>query len=126
MGTRSNRRTFTRVPIAFRVKILTEEATFASSTALNLSLGGLLVQIPRSLALGTPCHVVLFMLEDGLEQKILAEGIVVREAPGVVAIRFTRLMGEESKARLERLVLHRSPDPQREQQAFEAYVRQGR
>ena len=126
MGTRSNRRAFTRIPIAFRVKILTEDATLASSTALNLSLGGLLVQTSRPLPLGTPCHVVLFVLEDGQEQKILAEGIVVREAADAVAIRFTRLMGDESRSRLERLVLHRSPDPQQEQRALEAYVRQGR
>ena len=126
MGTRSNRRAFTHIPIAFRVKILTEDATLASSTALNLSLGGLLVQTSRPLPLGTPCHVVLFVLEDGQEQKILAEGIVVREAADAVAIRFTRLMGDESRSRLERLVLHRSPDPQQEQRAFEAYVRQGR
>ena len=69
MGTRSNRRAFTRIPIAFRVKILTEDATLASSTALNLSLGGLLVQTSRPLPLGTPCHVVLFVLEDGARSR---------------------------------------------------------
>ncbi len=123
MVQRSERRAFTRVPLAYRVRILTEEHTFGSSTALNLSLGGMLVQLPQPLPLGTRCHIVLFMVEDGEDQKILAEGIVVRSSDTTVAIRFTRLLGPQSRERLEHLILHRSPNPEAERKAFEAYLR---
>lgn len=126
MGPSANRRRCTRVPIAFRVKVLSELGTIASSAAVNVSLSGILIRAVQPLPLGTPCHVVLFLLAEGEEDKVLAQGVVVREEPESLAIRFTKLLGDESRTNLQRLLQGHSPDPEALKEEFEAFVLAGR
>ncbi len=124
MENRANQRKFTRVPIGYRVKVLAEEKTLACPSAVNISMNGILVRTSEHLPLGTACHVIIFVLEDGSETKILAWGTVVRNNSEDMAIRFSQIHGEDGPERLRNLVLFRCPDPEQAKREFENFVRQ--
>ena len=118
-----NQRKFTRVPIGYRVKVMAEERTILCPSAVNISMNGILVRAPERLPLGTSCYIIIFMLEGGLETKILAWGTVVREDEGGLAIRFSQILGTDGRERLKELVLLKCADPDRAKQEFETFVR---
>ncbi len=124
MENRANQRKFTRVPIGYRVKVMAEEKTLVCPSAVNISMNGILVRTPERLPLGTACHVIIFILEDGSETKILAWGTVVRDNAEGMAIRFTQIHGKDGPERLRDLVLIRCPDPEQAKHEFERFVRQ--
>ena len=112
----------TRVPIGYRLKIMAEERTLAFSSAVNISMNGILVRTHERLPLGTSCYIVIFVLTEGLETKILAWGTVVREDPEGLAIRFAQILGKEGPERLRDLVLSKCADPERARWEFERFV----
>lgn len=120
----ANQRKFTRVPIGYRVKVMAEAKTILCPSAVNISMNGILVRAPEHLPLGTACHVIIFVLEDGTETKILAWGAVVRDNAEGMAIRFTQIHGKDGPERLRDLVLLRCPDPEQAKHEFERFVRQ--
>lgn len=122
----SNQRKFTRVPIGYRVKVMTEDKTIVCPSAINISMNGILVRSPERLAVGTQCHIIIFVLEDGSETKILAWGTVVRDNADGLAIRFSQILGKDGPERMRSLVLFRCPDPEQAKREFESYVRQTR
>jgi hypothetical protein len=119
-----NQRKFTRVPIGYRVKVMAEERTIACPSAINLSMNGILVRAPEGLPLGTSCYVIIFVLEDGVETKILAWGTVVRENAEGMAIRFAKILGHDGANQLRKLVLLKCADPESAKSEFESFVRQ--
>lgn len=118
-----NKRQYTRVPIAYRVKVMAEERTIQCPSAVNISMNGILVQAPERLPIGTSCYLVIFLLAEGVESKILAWGTVVRECPEGMAIRFSRILGQDGLELLRNLVLLRSPDPEQAKREFERFAR---
>lgn len=118
-----NKRQFTRVPIAYRVKVMAEERTIHCPSAINVSMNGILVQAPERLPLGTSCYIVIFLLAEGVESKILAWGMVVRDCPEGMAIRFSKILGQGSQDLLRSLVLVRSSDPEQAKREFEDFAR---
>ncbi len=114
----------TRVPIGYRVKVMAEERSLACPSAMNISMSGILVQSTERLPLGTSCYIVIFVLEEGTETKILAWGTVVRGNADGLAIRFSQILGKDGPERLKNLVLLKCPDPNQAKQEFEAFVRQ--
>jgi len=119
-----NQRKFTRVPIAYRVKVMAEERTIACPSAINISMNGILVRAAEGLPLGTACYVIIFMLENGTETKILALGTVVRDNVEGLAIRFSKILGKDGPELLRSLVLLRCADPELAKREFESFVRQ--
>lgn len=119
-----NQRKFTRVPIGYRVKVMAEERTIVCPSAINLSMNGILVRAPEGLPLGTSCYIIIFVLEEGVETKILAWGTVVRENAEGMAIRFSKILGKEGADQLRNLVLLKCPDPESAKREFESFVRQ--
>jgi len=124
MQRQSNQRKFTRVPIGYRVKVMAEEKTFVCPSAVNISMNGILVRAKEGLPLGTGCYVIIFVLEEGVETKILAWGTVVRESSEGIAIRFSKILGKDGQEQLRSLVLLKCPDPELAKREFESFVRQ--
>ena len=118
-----NQRTSARVPIGYRVKIMADEKDILCPSAINISMNGILVHSPDRLMVGTGCYIIIFVLEDGKETKILAWGVVVRDASEGMAIRFSRILGDQGVASLRDLVRLKSPSPTEAKQAFEAFAR---
>ena len=116
-------RSLTRVPIGYRVKIMADEKDIVCPAAINISMNGILVRTTERLPVGMGCYVIIFVLENGEEFKILAWGIVVRNAPEGMAIRFSRIHGEQGAELLLNLVCRKSPDPAQAKREFEAFVR---
>lgn len=108
----SNQRAFPRVPIGFRVKLVTDEQMIAFASALNVSLGGLLVEPTPSLALGRTLGVAIFLLDHESGKRIVARGTVVRNDAFGTAIQFNQPLDPGSRTLLEALVHSRTPgDP---------------
>lgn len=124
MDKAANQRKFTRVPIGYRVKVMAEERTIVCPSAINLSMNGILVRAPEGLPLGTSCYIIIFVLEEGVETKILAWGTVVRENAEGMAIRFSKILGQQGSNQLRNLVLLKCPDPDLAKREFESFVRQ--
>jgi len=120
----ANQRKFTRVPIGYRVKVMAEAKTILCPSAVNISMNGILVRAPEHLPLGTACHVIIFVLEDGTETKILAWGAVVRDNVEGMALPVPQINGKDGPERLRDLVLIRCPDPEEAKHEFERFVRQ--
>ena len=116
-------RQFTRVPIGYRLKIMAEERSLTCPSAVNISMNGILVRTPERLPLGTSCYIVIFVLTEGVETKVLAWGTVVREDPEGLAIRFAQILGKEGPERLRDLVLSKCADPERARREFESFAR---
>lgn len=113
----------TRVPIGYRVKIMADEKDIVCPSAINISMNGILVRTAERLPMGTGCYVIIFVLDGGEETKILAWGIVVRDAPEGMAIRFSRILGEQGADNLRELVRAKSPDLAQAKREFEAFAR---
>ncbi len=124
MDRRTLPRKFIRVPIGYRLKVMAEERTLTCPSAINISMNGILVRSTERVPLGTRCYIIIFVLEEGVETKILAWGTVVRDNADGLAIRFSQILGKEGLERLRDLVLFRSPDPEQAQREFEGFVRQ--
>ena len=126
MANEIEQRSLSRVPIGYRVKIMSDEKDIVCPAAINISMNGILVRTTERLSVGMGCYVIIFVLENGEESKILAWGIVVRNAPEGMAIRFSRIHGEQGANLLLNLVCRKSPDPAQAKQEFEAFVRSKR
>lgn len=124
MSKLADQRKFTRVPIGYRIKLMSEAKTIVCPAAVNISMNGILVRAPEHLPLGTRCHVIIFVLEDGIETKILAWGTVVRSNREGMAIRFAQILGEKGHLWLKNLILCRCPDPEQAVREFESSVLQ--
>lgn len=108
----TNHRAFPRVPIGYRVKVVTDDQMIAYASALNVSLGGLLVDPTPALPVGRLCGIAIFLMERETGKRIVARGIVVRSGPRGTAIQFTQALEAESRALMEALIRSRTPgDP---------------
>ena len=106
----ANHRAFPRVPIGYRVKVVTDDQMIAYASALNVSLGGLLVQPTPALPVGRLCGVAIFLMERDTGKRIVARGIVVRNDLRGTAIQFTQALEAESRSLMEALIHSRTPD----------------
>ncbi|HEX9008954.1 MAG TPA: PilZ domain-containing protein [Holophagaceae bacterium] len=105
-------RAFPRVPIGYRVKVVTDDQMIAYASALNVSQGGLLLEPTPALAPGRPCGVAIFLMDQETGKRIVARGIVVRSDPHGTAIQFTKPLEAENRALMEALIHSRTPgDP---------------
>ena len=101
-----------RIPIGYRVKVVTDDQMIAYASALNVGLGGLLLEPTPSLPVGRPCGVAIFLMDLETGKRIVARGIVVRSDAQGTAIQFTKALEQTSRELLETLIHSRTPgDP---------------
>jgi PilZ domain len=105
-----SQRAFPRVPIGYRVKVVTQDRMIGYSRALNISLGGILLDSEPPLPLGSRVGVAIFLSDREGGSRIVTHGIVVRADSRGNAIAFTPDMEEEHVRALALLVVaHLSP-----------------
>lgn len=100
----ANQRTAPRVPIGYRIKVITDDEMVAFSSALNISAGGLLVAPMASLPVGGRCGVVIFLLDGELGKRVVAKGTVIRTDELGTAIQFLPGLNPESREALDTLI----------------------
>lgn len=99
-----NQRTAPRVPIGYRIKVVTDDEMVAFSSALNISAGGLLLAPLPSLPVGGRCGVVIFLLDGELGRRVVAKGTIIRSDAFGTAIQFQKGLNPESMEALETLL----------------------
>ena len=105
-----NRREFTRVRVNLLTELRSGESVDIAGTLSNVSMSGLFLTCATRLPANTPCDISL-MLEGGAEiVSIQTEGKVIRSDAEGLAIQFTKIIGPESLAHLQNLVLYNSGD----------------
>ncbi len=106
-----------RVPLGFQVKLVAEDRIIAFPTARNVSLGGILLDGPEGLEVGTPCGVAILLVNGEPGKRVVARGTVVRADAHGMAIAFTKALDPES-ARSLQLLLRTLPASQHEAEDF--------
>lgn len=104
-----NHRAFPRVPIGYRVKIVTKDRMIGYSQALNVSMGGILLKADPPLQTGIRVGVAIFLADGEGGGRIVTHGTVVRSDAQGNAIKFTPDMEEEHTKALALLVAAHSP-----------------
>lgn len=99
-----NQRSAPRIPIGYRIMVVTDDAMVAYINALNLSTQGLLLSPPLALPVGGKCGVVIFLMDSELGRRVVTRGTVVRSGTGGTAIQFQKQLDPESYEALVTLV----------------------
>jgi len=97
-------RQFRRIPIAYQIKLVADDRIIAYPTAINLSMGGLLVKGRDHLPVGCHCGVAILLAHGTAGRRVVARGTVVRNDEQGMAIAFSKALDAESEASLRRLI----------------------
>jgi hypothetical protein len=116
----SDQRQFPRIPIAYRVKVVTGDQILAFPSAINISLGGILVGGTERLPLGSACGVAILLEDAEAGKRIVTRGTVVRADADGMAIAFSRDLEPASLEALRALIQSLSPQTD---QAFETDIK---
>ena len=106
-----------RIPIAYRVKVVTPDRIIAFPTAINISMGGILIGGSDRLPVGTTCGVAILLEEAEAGKRVVTRGTVVRSDANGMAIQFSRELEARDIEALRALIRSVSPEADR---AFEA------
>ncbi|GLH66716.1 PilZ domain-containing protein [Geothrix edaphica] len=109
MATPSERRRFRRVPITYRVKLVVEDRIIAYPTAIDISMGSILLGGTERLPLGSPCGVAILLAEGESGQRVVARGTVVRSDSRGMAVAFSKSLDADSENALRALIHSLSP-----------------
>lgn len=93
-----------RIPIAYKVKLVAEDQMITFPTALNLSMGGILLSGPGRLPVGSHCGVAILLADGGTGRRIVARGTVVRTDAQGMAIAFSKALDRHSEDSLRALI----------------------
>ena len=105
-----NKRAYDRIPVDYRVKVVTPQDIVSFSTALNVSRGGILLAPKPPLRIGAQVGVAIFFMGLGGDDRIVRRGTVVRCDEGGNAIHFTEDMDEHAFQSLVRLLPSKQPE----------------
>jgi hypothetical protein len=109
MAALPEKRQFQRVPITYQVKLVAEDQIIAYSSAIDLSMSGIMVGGGELLPEGSQCGVAI-LLADGLAGwRVVARGTVVRSDPRGMAISFSKALDADSEEALRILIRSQSP-----------------
>jgi hypothetical protein len=109
MATPPERRRFRRVPITYQVKLVVEDRIIAYPTAIDISMGSILLGGSERLPLGSPCGVAILLAEGASGQRVVARGTVVRSDSRGMAIAFSKSLDADSESTLRALIHSLSP-----------------
>ena len=98
-----------RIPISYEVKLVVEERMIAYTSALNLSLGGILLRHRAGLPVGTPCGVAILLGAGDPGRRVVARGTVVRSDQQGVAVAFSKALDPNSLNALRTLIASLEP-----------------
>lgn len=104
MSVRSDQRQSPRVPIACRVRLVSDDRIIAYPHARNLSLGGILVDGPGRLPVGSACGVAILLANAAAGQRVVARGTVVRSDARGLAVAFSKALDLDSERALRNLI----------------------
>lgn len=96
MSPRSDHRTSERIPIRNRVKVMAKGRMVAYTLAINISMGGVLLDAGPSLPVGSRCELAIFNTGAASSARIMAEGVVVRTEANRTAVQFLESLPQES------------------------------
>ena len=91
-----NQRSTHRVPIGYRIMVVTDDDMITYISARNISTHGLLLAPPLTLPVGSRCGVVIFLMDSELGKRVVARGTVVRCGPEGTAIQFQKGLEKDS------------------------------
>jgi len=103
-----------RVPISYQVKLVSEDQLITYASAVNLSLGGMLLRGSARLPIGSQCGVAILIADGGMGQRIVTRGTVVRDDAQGLAIAFSKTLAPSSEEALRALLrsLDQPPEAQ--------------
>jgi hypothetical protein len=99
-----------RIPIAYQVKLVAEDQMISFQTALNLSMGGILLGGPGRLPVGSHCGVAILLADGGTGRRIVTRGTVVRSDAQGLAIAFSKALDRKSEDSLRALLQSLEPE----------------
>jgi hypothetical protein len=102
-------RQYRRIPIAYQVKVVADDRIIVYSKAINLSLGGILVQGRDQLPIGSHCGVAILLVDGEPGRRIVTRGTVMRTDQQGMAIAFSKALDPESEESLRWLIHSLSP-----------------
>jgi len=119
MTSDSEQREFTRVPIAFDVRIAVGGKSIEGARVKDLSMKGMLVLTAERPPVGTPCEAVISLVAGEVE--IRTSGVVAAENALGFGMEFSTIDGLESYIHLRNLVIFNSPDVEKVEEEFQAH-----
>lgn len=93
-----------RIPIAYKVRLVAEDQMISFASALNLSMGGILLSGPGRLPLGSKCGVAILLADGSPGRRVVARGTVVRSDAQGMAIAFAKALDPGSEDALRALI----------------------
>ncbi len=99
-----DKRRFRRIPIAYEVKLVVEDRMISFSSAIDLSMGGILVDNSRPLPVGTSCGLAILLGAGSPGKRIVTRGMVVRADERGIAIAFSKALDPGSVESLKALI----------------------
>ena len=93
-----------RTPIAYKVRLIAQDRMISFPSAINLSMGGILLGGPERLPLGSECGVAILLADGGSGGRIVARGTVVRHDAEGMAIAFSKALSADSAKALQELL----------------------
>jgi hypothetical protein len=109
MATPPEKRQFRRVPISYQVKLVSEDQIIAYSSAIDLSMSGIMVGGGELLPEGSDCGVAILMADGLAGWRVVARGTVVRSDERGMAISFSKALDPDSEEALRVLIRSQSP-----------------
>lgn len=97
-------RRYRRVPIAYEVKLIVEDRMISFPSAIDLSLGGILVDNHSPLPIGTNCGLAILLGAGSPGKRIVTRGMVVRADDRGIAIAFSKALDPGSVESLKELI----------------------
>ena len=105
----SEKRRFRRIPIAYEVRLIVGETMISFPTAIDLSMGGLLLDGSHPMDIGTNCGVAILLGEGEPGKRVVTRGTVVRADSRGIAIAFSRALDAGSENSLRALIQSLEP-----------------
>ena len=106
----ANRREFTRVQVNLLAELRSGGSVDIAGTLVDVSLNGMFVTCAANLPVNTMCEISLQLDAGGEMMTIKTEGKVIRQDSAGLGLQFTKILGPDSLAHLQNLVLYNSGD----------------
>lgn len=89
-------RTAKRIPVANRVTVIVKGKVMLAAIAVNISMGGLLLNASEPLPVGSQCEVAIALPEGDGAESFIAQGRIVRAGSNSIAIQFAKMLGDQT------------------------------
>jgi hypothetical protein len=100
----AQKRQFPRLAISYQVKLVVEDQIIVFASAIDLSMGGIMVEGDHHLPLGTECGVAILLGKGEPGRRVVTRGTVVRVDARGTAIAFSRVLDASSESSLQLLL----------------------